>query len=244
MARSPVSCGAKCSRFTLVTLNIIFLLCGIAFLILGIIFRWGSDELRKETETALSEVQVSGYSAYDLFSSTAILFVITGAVIILIALLGFVGACCTARIALYIYCVLVGLIIAVELAGVILFLIFQGDVDDALKTGLKKSIERANTPGGEFREDNQKSMEYIMRTYHCCHVEASRLNQYYNEDTRSKCSYGTPERDEDCYQEIKEWVNQYSIPLIVIGIVVVIVQLFMIVFACCVIRAYRKEELV
>lgn len=243
MARSPVSCSAKCSRITLVTLNIVFLLCGIAFLVLGIIFRWGGQELREDTKVALSEVQVAGYAAYDLFNSAAILFVITGVVIIIISFLGFVGACCTARWALYIYSVLVGLIIAVELAGVILFLIFQGDVDDALKTGLRKSIERANG-GGEFAADNQKSMEYIMRTYKCCHVENLRLNNYLNEDTRSKCSYGTPEREEDCFTEIKEWVNQYSIPLIIIGIVVVIVQLFMITFSCCVIRAYRKEELV
>ena len=77
-------------------------LCGIAFLVLGIIFRWGSQELRNETKTAMSEVQVSGYAAYDLFNSAAILFVITGAVIIIISFLGFVGACCTARWALYI----------------------------------------------------------------------------------------------------------------------------------------------
>ena len=80
----------------------LFQLCGIAFLVLGIIFRWGSQELRNETKTAMSEVQVSGYAAYDLFNSAAILFVITGAVIIIISFLGFVGACCTARWALYI----------------------------------------------------------------------------------------------------------------------------------------------
>lgn len=238
MARSPVSCGAKCSRITLVTLNIIFLLCGIAFLVLGIMFRFGSDELQKEIQPTFESVEITGYNAYDLFNGIAIIFIVAGAVIIVISFLGFVGACCTARIALYIYCVLIGLIVIIELAGVILFLILNAKVEDALKDGLKKTIEKAN----DGQKDSQDSAMYMMNTFKCCHVNNLRLAEEGN--TAETCAMGAEARGKDCYMAINDWVHQYSTPLIIIGICVIVVQIFMIVFACCVLRAYRKEELV
>lgn len=238
MARSPVSCGAKCSRFTLVTLNVIFLLCGIAFLVMGCIFKFGSDELKEDIKPSLDKVEISNYNAYDLFNGIAIIFIVAGAVIIVISFLGFVGACCTARWALYIYCIFVGLIVVVELAGVILFLIMNGEVEDALKLGLKKTIQQAN----DGNTDSQNSAEYMFKTYKCCHVEQTRLN---NRGTAEDCKSMTSEAfGKDCYEAVSEWIRQYSTPLIVIGICVIVVQIFMIVFACCVARAYRKEELV
>lgn len=238
MARSPVSCGAKCSRFTLITLNIIFLLCGIAFLVLGCIFRFGSDELQDEIKPALSDVEISSYNAYDLFNGIAIIFIVAGAVTIIISFLGFVGACCTARVALYIYCFMVGLIVIVELAGVILFFILNGEMEDSLKKGLKTTIERAN----EGQKDSQSSAEYMMKTYKCCRVDNEDLDDY--GEAAATCALGQEANSKDCYEAIQEWVKQYSVTLIVVGICVIVVQIFMIVFACCVLRAYRKEELV
>ena len=80
----------------------IFQLCGIAFLILGCIFRFGDKALKDDIKKAFEDVEISGYNAYDLLNGIAIIFIVAGVVVILISFLGFVGACCTSKCALYI----------------------------------------------------------------------------------------------------------------------------------------------
>lgn len=237
--KTALSCGEQFSRITLIILNLIFLLCGIAFLIIGCIFRFGNNELKEDIKGAFEDVEISTYNAYDLFNGLAIVFIVAGAVIIIISAIGFVGACGTIMTALYIYAVIVGLLVVLELAGVILFFIIDDEIEEAFKDGLQTTIDKANDAESKFQEDSQKSAEYMMKTFECCHVNNKRLADL--GEAKDTCTQSGEAFHKDCYKAIKDFVKGYSTALIVIGIVVIVVQILMIIFACVVARTQRKE---
>ena len=79
-----------------------FQLCGIALLIVGCLFRFGNDQLKEDMKPTFENINISNSSAYDLFFGLSIVFVTAGAFIIIISIFGFIGAACTADLALYI----------------------------------------------------------------------------------------------------------------------------------------------
>jgi len=240
--KNPMSCGAQCSRITLVTFNIIFLLCGIAFLILGLVFKFGNNSLKAEIETTLQEVTISSYNLYDLANDLAILFIVSGAIIIAFSALGFIGACCMVRCVLVFYAILIGICLALELAGVVLFFVMRNEFEKGVQTGLTKSIKVANGdyPDIPARDQHQKSVEYLFREFKCCHVNNIRLND--TGDASGTCDTMAESYMKDCYDALKEWVEQYQIAFIVIGVIVMVIELLLIVCACWICRAAGKKS--
>ncbi|WAR05331.1 CD9-like protein [Mya arenaria] len=160
MAKNPLSCGQQCTRVTLIALNVLFLLCGIALFVVGLVFRFGGNGLKEEIKPAFENIEINGYEFYDLVNSLAIIFIVAGAVVIVFSFLGFVGAACYVRGALVVYAVLICLALALELAGVILFFVLKNDFEKALKIGMQESIQRANEGDSDYR----KGTEYLFES--------------------------------------------------------------------------------
>ncbi|XP_045209470.2 tetraspanin-7-like [Mercenaria mercenaria] len=240
MAKNPLSCGAQCSRITLITLNVIFLLLGIALLILGLVFRFGGSELKEDIEPTFKDISINDYDLYSLLNSLAIIFIVVGAVVILFSFLGFVGAVCLVRAALVIYAILIGICLALELAGVILFFVLRSEMTKAVRLGMKESIEKAN----EGKDDYLKATQYMFKTFECCHVDNEHLPASNLGEATSTCLTTGNKYSVDCYDAFTDWLESYQIAFVVVGICGMVIQLLLIVFACWVCRSSRKEELV
>jgi len=238
MGSNGMGCGAQCSRVTLGFLNIIFLVCGLAFIVLGGIFRFGSDKMKSEVEPTLSKVDIGNYNLYSLSTNLAIIFMVAGGIMILFSALGFVGACCLSRCSLVLYGILVGVVLIVELAGVILFFVMRSKFEDGVKLGLEKSIHTANTGSGDVKKSQQESLEYLFREFECCHVNGTRLTD--RGSVKDICDSGKADYAKDCYDALKEWIMKYQTAFVAIGISVIIVEVLLIVCACAVYRGAEK----
>ncbi|KAH3868322.1 tetraspanin-7-like [Dreissena polymorpha] len=238
MAKNPLSCGSQCNRVTLIILNIIFLLCGIALFVVGLIFRFGGDSLKKDVRAFFSDIDIIGYDFYDLVEAIAIIFIVMGAIIIGFSLLGFIGAACYVRWVLIFYAVLVFIILALELAGVILFFIVRKDMEKALRVGMEESIKKAN----EGQKDFKDAAEYMFLTFDCCHVTDKRLNYTDGNTSNDQCSTSKTEYGVDCYDSFTTLLKRYQGALVGVCIGVMCIQLMIIILACCLCRAFEKRN--
>lgn len=235
MARNPLSCGAKCSRITLICFNIIFLLLGIALFVLGLVFRFGSNTVKDELKPAFDNISVGDYKLYDIINSLAIIFIIIGAIIIGISFIGFVGAACYVKAALIIYAILVGLWLALELAGVIIFFIVRDKLESQVKDGMEKSVKEANNR----KADYQKATEFMFVTYECCKVNNERLAT--PGTTSDICQPTKSTYMTDCYDSFTNWLKKYQAACVGVCIASMVVQLLLIILACWVCRAVSKK---
>lgn len=241
MAKNPMSCGTECARISLITLNIIFLLCGIAFFILGLVFRFGGNELKDDIKPAFENIVIKDYDLYGLIDSLAILFIVLGAIVIIFAVLGFIGAVCYVKAALVIYAILLAICLAIELAGVVLFFIMRTEFEDAAKIGMKDSINKANgikdtTVGTQ--EEYHKATVYLFKEFECCHVDNVRLIN----GTDTNCNTSADKYGKDCYIAVRDWIKTYQGAFIGIGISVMVIELLLIVCSCHVCRSISKKE--
>lgn len=243
-SKNPLSCGAQCSRITLITVNVIFLLCGIALFVLGLVFRFGDDStIGKEFQATLEKVKIDDYDLHTLIDSLTILFIIVGAVIIGFAILGFVGAVCYVRCALVLYAILLGLCLAVELAGVILYFIMRNKLETGFKKGMQEVIIDANKAGNG--SESLKATHYFFKTFECCHVSSTRLNATPPGESTVTCSTSSNAYQKDCYDAFVERIKAYQGAFVGIGIAVMVSQVILIILAIWICRiASRKEELV
>ncbi|XP_046577387.1 CD82 antigen-like isoform X1 [Haliotis rubra] len=96
-----------CSKIFLIIINVIFMIFGLAILIAGIVFKVGFDEFKDALVDNGDKVDFNLKYAGETFGLIVIAF---GCVILLIAGLGCLGACCQWRVLLGIYGVIVGVI--------------------------------------------------------------------------------------------------------------------------------------
>lgn len=238
MARNPLSCGAQCSRISLIVFNILFMLIGIALFVLGLVFRFGGKEVKEEIRPTFEDIKISDYDLYNLLNSLAIIFIIIGAIIIFFSLIGFVGAVCYVRVALVIYAILIGISLALELAGVILFFVLRGELEDAVKEGMKKSVQKANAGDPDYL----KATQYLFYTYECCKVESERLDNSTKLGQASEtCNIQGNNYNTDCYEALTDWLKQYQAAFVGVCIAGMVIQLLLIILACWVCRSVAKK---
>ncbi|XP_052803618.1 tetraspanin-19-like [Mya arenaria] len=242
MAKNPLSCGQQCTRVTLIALNVLFLLCGIALFVVGLVFRFGGNGLKEEIKPAFENIEINGYEFYDLVNSLAIIFIVAGAVVIVFSFLGFVGAACYVRGALVVYAVLICLALALELAGVILFFVLKNDFEKALKIGMQESIQRANEGDSDYR----KGTEYLFESFECCHVSQERHNYTEGNSAQDVCNTASNTYQVDCYDAFTDWLKNYQGALVGVGIAVIIIELLCVILSCwlCRVITKRSSELV
>ncbi|OWF55408.1 CD63 antigen-like [Mizuhopecten yessoensis] len=148
-----MGCFATCGKILLVIVNLLFLVIGLVFFILGFFCKFGNDTLKGYYEGALASLSTSlsdsGFGTVDLSSfditevigTLGIAFIAIGTILLVITVFGFIGACCKIRCMLIGYCILVGLIVVGQ---IVFFGILFGNktlITDQIKTPLKSSIQ-------------------------------------------------------------------------------------------------------
>jgi len=157
-----MSCAGGITRIIVALINTVFLLFGAAVLIIGIVFKTSWDEFKdafeKDNDTTLGE---DG-------ETLGVVCIAFGAVMLLIALLGLIGACCNVKWALGAYGALTLLLLIGQIVAVAVVATNFGDVKDGLKDGLKKAQK-------DFEEDlsdaSSESWAKIFHDWECCGVD-------------------------------------------------------------------------
>ncbi|XP_069115274.1 tetraspanin-6-like [Argopecten irradians] len=148
-----MGCFATCGKILLVVVNLFFLVIGLVFFVAGFFCKFGNDTLKTYYQGALdslsSSLSSSGFGSVDLSSfditevigTLGVALIVTGSILMVITIFGFIGACCKVKCMLIGYCILVSLV----LIGQIIFIgILFGNktlITDEIKNPLKSSIQ-------------------------------------------------------------------------------------------------------
>ena len=133
MARSAGFCGSIFICL-LVLINTFFFLLGASFFTVGAIVKWTGPfgDIKKEVLQIVTELK--------LIDSLTNIFLIVGGAIMLVSLIGFVGACCRSRFFLIMYEIVITLVFIGHLAGFVYTLAKGSEINEGIKKDLNRYV--------------------------------------------------------------------------------------------------------
>jgi len=141
-----------CYKFSLVAFNIIFVIIGALVLGVGIWVKYGNDSFMSafnmipNIEAVNEAVPVEG-GLTGLFESAALLLIIAGAVLFVIAFLGCCGAWKEIKLFLMIYAIIQAITFVGMCAGVIMFFAFPNTVNEQVEEQMVPLLREQYTTG-------------------------------------------------------------------------------------------------
>ncbi|CAC5390937.1 unnamed protein product [Mytilus coruscus] len=158
------SCGQNLARLFLVIFNLIFVIVGLALIVVGGLLKAGSEFL---------DVLGSFVQQIPGLGNVATGIIVLGVVIFLIGIFGTCGACCSVRFMLILYAVLVIIITTAEI--VIMALLFSGTLDKTVTEGFSKLTQKYKMPADITKIDANdivsRLIDAVFISLKCCDYE-------------------------------------------------------------------------
>ncbi|CAD6205659.1 GSCOCG00009953001-RA-CDS [Cotesia congregata] len=210
------SCAMATVKYLLFFFNVIFSAAGLGILIVGC--------------KILADVTNYNHFMGGRILAPAIVLIIIGMIVFVIAFLGCFGAVKEIHILLIAFGVALLTIFAIELAIGIGIAIFQSDVSDLLRTTLRESLVTY-----ESEPDNKVAWDSIQTYFHCCGVDSSDdWEESLKEKLPSTCCYsnntdpcekGNPLiNPHGCYQTLLRQIRTNSELLIWLGAAIALIE--------------------
>ncbi|XP_031146105.1 CD63 antigen [Sander lucioperca] len=230
--------GMKCVKFLLFFFNFIFWLCGIALIVVGVLVQVGLHKT----------LMMKNASA----SGAPIVLIAVGVVIFFIAFFGCCGAWKENHCMVATFAVLLVLVILVEIAAVIVGYVFRNKLSGVVQDSLEDMISDYQNGTAEFR----KSFDKLQEDLKCCGVNGSSDWRDFRSDEKSvpdsccvkvtlNCGVGTMTdaakvHQEGCHDAVVAYLKKNILWVIVAAIVIAVLQIMGIVFACLLMRGIRS----
>lgn len=228
----------KCVKFLLFFFNLIFWICGLALIVVGIL------------------VQVSLHNTFlisDASASGAPIVVIgVGVVIFFIAFFGCCGAWKENYCMVTTFALLLSLVIIVEIGAAIAGYVFRNKISAVVQDSLTEMITNYKNGSDEFR----LSVDKLQEDLKCCGVNSSADWRNFAPDGNSvpdscclnvtaNCGKGTMTdaskvHTEGCRNAVEAILQKNILWVIVAALVIAFLQIMGIVFACCLMRGIRS----
>jgi len=246
-----MGCATNTAKYLFFAFNFIFFVLGIATLGVGIYSRVENDSWSELIDSS------------SLFSAANLL--IAGGVIV--AIIGFLG-CCGAikevRILLIIYSVVVILIFILEIAGGAYAYTKRDEVEKKLTEGLQKGVTTEYGKDDTASKGMTKAIDWFQENVKCCGIKnanewqtsawaAPNITEIKTPDSccndisagcgRDLSQYSSSSiYQEGCVEAGKKFVKDNLYLVGGVGVGIAVVQLLSIVFAVCLICAFRDAE--
>ncbi|KAG8036139.1 hypothetical protein G9C98_004719 [Cotesia typhae] len=211
------SCAMTTVKYLLFFFNVVFSIAGLGILIVGC--------------KILADVGNYNHFMGGRILAPAIVLIIIGIIVFVIAFLGCFGAVKEKHILLIAFGVALLTIFAIELAVGIGISIFQSDVSDLLRTTLRESLAKYDT-----NSDNKVAWDSIQTYFHCCGVDASDdWEEFLKENLPTSCCLRNntdPCQKENplkitngCYQTLLRQIRSNSELLIWLGAAIALTEI-------------------
>ncbi|KAI1295421.1 CD63 antigen [Halotydeus destructor] len=144
-------CGNNCMKYSLFAFNLLFVLIGGTLLGLGVFILVRAGDLRQVFETP---------------DAVAILVVIIGFAIFVVAFFGCCGALQEARCLLYTYAVIVSIAFLLEIATAILIVVYSAKLHDYARDGMDHAVR--NSDPSNPQNSVTQIMDNLQWNLKCC----------------------------------------------------------------------------
>ncbi|EEB16799.1 CD63 antigen, putative [Pediculus humanus corporis] len=222
-----VSVAMSCVKYLLFFFNLLFALTGVAILVIG----------------GLLQSVYHNYSQFvnENFTFLPILIIVTGAVIFIITFFGCCGTVKENHCMISTFASLLLILFVIELVAGIGAFIFHNYLKQIIENRMESSLEHYDS-----EPDIKKSWDILHTDLHCCGVNGTAdwngkiplsccpiVNQ--DEQCTQADAYET-----GCFEKMYLFINQNSLILAGIAVVVAFIQLVGVLFACCLAHSIRK----
>ncbi|CAG2220437.1 tetraspanin-9-like [Mytilus edulis] len=225
--------GIKCMKTTFAICNILFFIMGIAAMCIGIYL--------KVSRSDFVEILQSKE-----FETSSALLISAGIIVIVVALVGFIGAWMNNQCMLGLYFIFVIVIFAMELAAGIIAFIYRKDIEVVIRRELLEGVKK---------DETRSAWDKLQEKYLCCGV-----NNYtdwygvydihnYNTLPDSCCGYtgcgqsgGVVAYRISCYEDAKEWIIDNFYLIGAAGVAIGVLQLLLVIVSLALICFIRKEK--
>lgn len=233
-----VAGGMKCVKYLLFFFNFIFWLCGLALIVVGILVQVGLHRSLKIKDASASGVPI--------------VIIGVGVVIFFIAFFGCCGAWKENYCMVTTFAVLLFLIILVEIAAAIAGYIFRNKLKDIVQDSLTDMISGYKNGTAEFKT----TMDKLQEDFKCCGVNSSADWRDFGPDGKTvpdsccvtvtaKCGVGTMTdaakvHQQGCHDALENSLKKNLLWVIVAALVIAVLQITGLVFACLLMRGIRS----
>jgi len=241
--------GMKCVKFLLFGFNLIFAITGLALIVTG----------------AVIQGMYSQYLDFlgNTFLNTPILLIIVGVVIFLITFFGCCGAVKDNHCMIMTFAILLGLIFVIELGAGISAYVLRAKLHVIIETNMEKGLMNYNKAGAEGVTQTWDIAQHELK---CCGAQDftdwrnSTMMQTDNsvpdscciQDTEN-CGLGLADPDkplddvvkviytQGCLDKFQEMVTKNVATVGALGVVIALIQIIGVVFACCLAKNIRAQ---
>ncbi|XP_048872610.1 CD63 antigen [Brienomyrus brachyistius] len=229
--------GQKCVKFLLFFFNFLFWLCGLAVIIVGIV-------VQVTMNNTIVMKNASG-------SAAPIVLIVVGFVIFFVSFFGCCGAWKENHCMVTTFAVFLSIIILAEIGIAIAGYVFRGKLNDILDDQLKDLIIKYNSS-----KEIRKTMDSLQTDLKCCGLNSSSDWKTYLPDGNSVpdsccknqtagCGKGSMLDGNKVYQEgcqpvLKTQLETNMKWVIVGALVIAVIQIMGIVFACMLMKGIRS----
>lgn len=233
-----VDCGMTCVKYLIFVFNFLFWLSGIAIIAVG----------------AIIQVELNKYNGVldSSFTAGAILLIVVGCIVTIIAFFGCCGAIKEHHCMIMTFAVLLGIIFVLELAAGITCYVYRDKINQIASDKFTTAWMQYDP---QVAPDITQAIDVIQHDLHCCGVNGTADWQVIpwglrngaapdsccEKETTGCAKAGSTLFARGCYDQIKAVLEHDVIIVAGVGIGVAFIQLIGIVFACCLASAIRKN---
>ncbi|XP_018115580.1 CD151 antigen isoform X1 [Xenopus laevis] len=249
------TCGTICLKYLLITFNFFFWLAGLAVMAVGI---W----------TLIQKSDFISLLPSNTYAATAYILVIAGAIVMVTGILGCCATFKERKSLLKVYFILLLCIFILEvLAGILAYIYYQqcapfcSQLNAELKQSLKQTMNTKYKQAGEEKVTN--AVDKLQQEFKCCGSNNS-------EDWRDSMWINSPEAEKrlvpdsccktvtqrcgvrdhpsniykvegGCISKLETFIRAHLLIIGAVGIGIACVQLFGMIFTCCLYRSLKSE---
>lgn len=237
-------CSLSFLRSIMVVFNVIFWCTGLTFLAVGI---WALASKH-------DYISLLGNNTY---SATTFLFLSVGVVVILVGFLGCLGALREIRCCLVTFAFLLLVIFVMEaISGVLAYM-----YESAIREELTRNLNRTMTEEYHYTPSITKAVDSMQKDFHCCGARGFQdwqhsrwfLTEQTDQKVPDSCCIspskgcGTNSHlsniyDAGCWDELETFLKSHLIIIGGVGLGFCCLQIFGIIFACCMARKIKETK--
>lgn len=186
MCESTGCCGSFI-RIVLTIINSLFLLIGLAIFIISAILRWSPDSFLKKI---IDNNEVDSLINLSSLNSITIALMVFGGFIVLLSLIGLMGAICANRFFLVIYEIVIVCLFITHVIILIVAAFESSAIEKEFKKSMNGTIEVLNTPTSDPDTVTAScaALKFLSELFECCGAEGPQ-DFTYNTTFRYECCF-------------------------------------------------------